>query len=285
MSVMLEPVAAAAYIRDLRTGLRALRLNRHYPPWRDVSEHLGGVGILPPGEGLPLCPAGWPHPDAWLRVRIDQRLAPELLDRLAGLEAAGDAPTIAKADYLRALSAVTALQRGGLSVALIERQARRTRFEVIIDRVELSVPSLVRWTLRLSEPEGERLTADVLTAQATERFTRRLQALTTQTALTAVLLLESGGEVEVEELVRGEIGPIRCSTGRPWISAVLSRVSRALPETSVDDPLSEGMAIPRAGAGLRLSHHRKWSVPRHEQAAARAWLTAQGSRNLIYGYR
>ncbi len=282
---MLEPLEAAAYIRDLRSGLRALRLNRHYPSWRAVSEHLGGVGILPPGEGLSLCEAGWPHPDAWLRVRIDQRLAPELLTRLAGLEAAGDGPTIAKAEYLRALTTVKSLERGGLSVALIEQQDARARFEVIIDRVELSVPSLVRWTLRISEPEGERLTADVLTARATRRFTRRLQALTTQTALAAVVLLEAEGEVVVEELVRGEIGPIRRVDGRPWLSAVLSRISRTLPETSADDPLAEGMAIPRADAGLRLSHHRKWAVPRRGQGEARGWLKAQGSRNLVYGYR
>lgn len=282
---MLEQAEAIRFIRALQSGLRALRLNRHYPPWRAISEHLDGVAIMPPGAGLRQCDAGWPHPDEWLRARIDQRLAPELLSRLEGLEAASDAPAIAKARYLRDLSGVTVLQRRELSVALIERQAQRARFEVIIDRIELSVPSLVRWTLRLSEPEGERLEADVLTARATVRFTRRLQALTTQTALTAVVLLESEGGVEVEELVRGEIGPNRMAGEGPWLSAVLSRISRVLPQTSVDDPLAAGMAIPRSALDLRLSHHRKWAVPRAELPVARAWLQKQGSRNIIYGYR
>lgn len=281
---MLEASQAGRHVRSLQSGLRALRLNRHYPSWRAVSAHLDGVAILPPGEGLRLCPAGWPHPDAWLRVRIDQRLAPELLERLRGLERAGDGPAIAKAEYLRAIQAVTPLERGGLSVALIERCAARARFEVIIDRVELSIPSLVRWTIRLSEPEGERLESDTLTARATERFTRRLQALTTQAALSAVVLLEADG-VQVEELVRGELGPNRMVDGQPWLSASLSRISRTLPQTSLDDPLAEGMAIPRADAALRLSHHRKWAVPRASQSAARGWLTEQGSRNIVYGYR
>lgn len=285
MRAVLPPDAAVRHVRALQAGLRALRLNRHFPAWRDIAAHLDGVAILPPGEGLALCEAGWPAPDAWLRVRIDQRLADELLARLAGLEAAGDAPAMAKARYLRALCAVTALSRGELSVALIERGEGRARFEVILDRIELSVPSLVRWTLRLSEPEGERLEAGDLTARATERFTRRLQALTTQPALAATLLLESEDGVVVEELVRGEVGPCRVVDGMPWLSAVLSRISRALPETSMDDPLAAGMAIPRSDAGLRLSHHRKWAVPRAAQADARAWLDALGSRNLVYAYR
>lgn len=282
---MLDRPDAIAYLSALRAGLRALRLNRHYPPWRDISAHLQGVSILPPGEGLRLSPSGWPHPDAWLRVRIDQRLAPELLARLRGLEAAGDGPAMEKAAYLRALSAVDVLGRGGLSVALIERQDQRARFEIVLDRTELSTPSLVRWTIRLSEPEGERMESDVLTARATERFTRRLHALTTQTALAAVVLLESEGGVEVEELVRGEVGPVRRTDGAPWLSAALSRVSRTLPQTSVDDPLAESMAIPRAESGLRLSHHRKWAVPQSRLSEAKGWIKGQGSRNIVYGYR
>ena len=281
---MLEAPHAVRHVRSLQAGLQALRLNRYYPPWRAVAEHLNGIAILPPGEGLQLCPTGWPHPDAWLRVRIDQRLAPELLERLRGLEGAGDAPATAKAEYLRAIQAVTPLARGGLSVALIERCAERARFEVIIDRVELSLPSLVRWTIRLSESEGERLESDILTARVTDRFTRRLQALTTQAALSAVVLLEADG-VQVEELVRGEIGPNRMVDGQPWLSAALSRISRSLPQTSLDDPLQEEMAIPRADAPLRLSHHRKWAVPRACRSAARQWLTEHGSRNIVYGYR
>ena len=275
----------AATIAQLQSALRALRLNRHFPPWRAISEHLSGVALLPPGKTLRMGNNGLPHPDEWLRVRIDQRLAPELLTRLTGLEAVGDAPSIEKANYLRALQNITALQRGGLRVSLIELTPEQARYEVIIDRVELSVPSLVRWTLRLSEFEGSRMASDVLTARATERFTRRLQALTTQPALAAVVLLESEEGLIVEELVRGEVGPARAGQSGPWLSAVLSRISRQLASTSIDDPLTANMAIPRVDADLGLSHHRKWAAPRAEVSAAKAWLREQGSRNIVYGYR
>ncbi|MEL6341612.1 MAG: hypothetical protein AAFV53_00670 [Myxococcota bacterium] len=282
---MLSPDAASRYIIDLQRGLRALRLNRHFPPWRAISGHLDGVRLLPPGERLRIdAGTGWPHPEEWLRVRVDRKLAPELLGRLQAIEAAGDLPAQQKGDYLRALLDVTPLGTAAFDVSLIELREDAARYEVIIDRLELGRPSLVRWTLRLLERGGERFSPDELEARATGRFERRLRQLTAQPPVPAMMLLQAEEGLEVEELVRGEVGPVLRRDAGPFLSAVLSRAAGHLTRISVEDHLLREMAVPSKQADFGLSHHRKWAVPRAQRSAFTAELRALGAKNIVYGY-
>lgn len=282
------PDSGARTVVDVQRGLRALRLNVHFPPWRSISDHLDGVRLLPPGAALRLDAAsGWPHPEEWLRVRVDRHLAPELLGRLQAIEAAGDLSVSAKAAYLRALLAVTPLGTPALSVSLIESAEGFARYEVVLDRLELGRPSLVRWTLRLREVGQGRFSPDALEARATEHFEQRLRRLTAQTPLAAYLLLREEPSLSIEELVRGELGPIlhRPEGSGPWVSAVLSRLSPLLSQSTVEDPLLEAdFAVPGPGLGVGLAHHRKWAVPAADMASVRAWLAARGARNIVYTY-
>lgn len=276
--------AAATHIHDLQRGLRALRLNRHFVPWQALRDHLDG---LRPGlaEGVSLADgSAWPHPDAWLRVRVDHRLAPEMAARLAPLAASGAAGARQKLAYFTAMADVTPLPLPGVSVSLVEQREGACRYEIVVDRVELARPVFVRWTLRLAEAGAERLSPDAFASSASDHFERRLQLLSTQDAVSAMLLLRAEPGLDVEEVVRAEVGPALLSAGGPRLTAVLSRAATALTRTSIDDPLSGTMTVPNASAGFGLSHHRKWAVPRTEAAAFKSALRGKGCKNIVYGY-
>ncbi|MFT4975700.1 MAG: hypothetical protein ACI8S6_001587 [Myxococcota bacterium] len=283
--MMLSASECANFIDSLQRGLRALRLNRHFPPWRDISAHLGGVGVLPPGEDLRLDEdSGWPHPEEWLRVRVDQRLAPQLLARLQPLVDARDPDSVAKADYFTAMLAAAPIGEGRVSVGLIEQSSATSRFEIVVDRLELGRPVFVRWTLRLAEAGAERLAAGAIESHASEHFTRRLQRLASQDAVSAMLLLRAEPGLEVEEIVRGEIGPLQPHPDGVRLSAVLSRAAPNLARTSVDDTLTTQMTIPNEDAGFGLSHHRKWAAPKASLSLFKHALRESGSRNIVYSY-
>ena len=273
-------------IAHLQHALRALRLNRHFPDWRPIRAHLGGIAVRPAGEPhLKVDPdSGWPHPDEWLRVRADHRLAADLLARLAPLASAGDPNVSRKKDYLQALQCIQPMRGGGVKVSLIEQGRDTSRFEIVVDRIVLGRPVFVRWTLRLSESGAKRLAPDALAARASAHFERRLQRLATQDAVAAMLLLRAEDGLTVEEIVRGEVGPVVRVGSSVRLTAVLSRAAPSLRRTSVDDPLAKAMTIPNADAGFGLSHHRKWAAPRAEVSTVKQWLRGQGSKNIVYGY-
>ena len=281
----LDAAVGTRWCRQLQAALRALRLNKHFPPWAAVAGHLDGVAHLPPGQPLRLDEATLlPAPDEWLRVGIDRELAPELLPRLRAAEAAGDQPSIDKAAYLRALCDVQPLPPSSVRTSLVHEGADRARFEVVVDRLELSLPRLVRWTFRLEETAGDRFTVAELAARASEVFAQRLRVIGTQPVAATAALLQTEHGLAVLEVVRGEIGPARAHDAGPCLSALLSRASPHLEHTAVDDPLAEQVLAP-ADDSLGYSRLRKWAVPEAARADHLAWLASLGSRNLVYTYR
>lgn len=281
----LDAAAAARWCDGLRAALRALRLNLHFPPWAALAEHARGLGRVPPGASLAIDEAsGLPDRQEWLRVRIDHELAPDLLARLAAGEAAGDPPTVAKAAYFRALAEVEPLEHGQVQASLVDLTTERAVYAVVMDRIELSVPRFVRWTLRVEDSKGGRFSAASLETRAREDFARRLRVIGTQPVATAVTLLEAEEGLSVEEVVRGEIGPALWHDAGPRLSAVLSRASRHLERTAIDDPLAESVLVPDSER-FGFSHHRKWAVPESARAEHLRWLSDRGSRNIVYTYR
>lgn len=269
-------------VAALQSALRALRLNQSHVPWRAVARHLDGVALVPPGAELRWAEA-WPHPDEWLRVRVDQRLAQDLLPRLR-IQAKRDPVSAAKVDYLESLCRIPALLDEDLRVALVHSGDGQTTCELVLDRVELALPRFVRWTLRVTDRAG-RLQPDLLHSHADPRFATLVRLLTSQSASEALAALHALPDLEVNEVVRGEIGPARPGPSGPWVSAVLSRASPALSGVRLDDPVVAHVPAPEAHHGFGLARHRKWAVPRADRAAATRWLRDQGSRNLVYGYR
>ncbi|MBW1878872.1 MAG: hypothetical protein JRI25_11745 [Deltaproteobacteria bacterium] len=282
---VLDPREAARWCDGLRAALRALRLNLYFPPWAAIADHVRGIGTVPPGARLRIDAAtGLPHLEEWLRVRIDRELAPELLERLAPAERAGDAPTTAKAAYFRGLLEVTPLGPGTVRASLVHREADRAAFAVVVDRIELSVPRFVRWTLRIEESAGGRFSVAEMETRASADFSRRLRVIGTQPVAAAVTLLEAEEGLTVEEVVRGEIGPALWHDDGPRLSALLSRASRHLEHTAIDDPLAEEVLIPD-DAHFGYARHRKWAVPEGAREAHLDWLRSLGSRNIVYTYR
>jgi hypothetical protein len=266
----------------LQSALRALRLNQSHVPWRAVARHLDGVALQPPGGAVQWADA-WPHPDEWLRVRVDQRLAQDLLPRLR-IQAQRDPVSAAKVAYLEALGQIQPLRDQDLRVALVHSGDGGTTCELVLDRVELALPRFVRWTLRVTDRAG-RLRGDLLHSHADPRFATLVRMLTSQSASEALVALHALPDLEVDEVVRGEIGPARPGRSGPWVSAVLSRASPTLTGARVDDPVVDHVPGPESHHGFGLARHRKWAVPAADRAAATQWLRGKGSRNLVYGYR
>lgn len=283
MAESLGPEAAARHCISLGRALAALRLNKHYPPWRAVADHLDAVSILPPGEQLALSEGGgWPASSEWLRARVDPGLAPGLIPTFAALADAGDLPARARLAYLQTMAAARPLFPRGLQVSLVHQEEERATFELVLDRLDLAQLHLVRWTLRVEDSPGPRLGGDAFVATATARFEDRLRRLGTEAALPAFLSLSD--ELRVLGLVRGEIGPARAGTAGPWVSAALSRIERGLRRTTIDDPLLEEIEIPSPDADFGMSHLRKWAVPSADLPILEQLLSARGSRNLTSTY-
>jgi hypothetical protein len=255
-----------------RAALRALRLNRLHVDWKAVADHAEATGE-----------PGWPDGEAWLRVRVDQRLAPEMLTRLQALESE-DAGIAAKAAWFRRLQASRLLPDETSELSLVQTEGDTTVFEWLLDRFDLATPSFVRWTLRLAAGPTQ-VTRNEGEIVPNPTLARRVRVLSSHSAMELALSLDDLPDMDVIEVCRGELGPVREGPGGPWLSASTSRVAAHVRRVVVDDPLQPGMLVPEAGSGVGLSHQRKWAVPESDVGTARQWLDNQGSRNLVYSFR
>ena len=238
-------------------ALRALRLNLYFPPWRDVAAHLAAI----PPDARRCTTTGWPHRDAWLQVRVDHDLAPGLLERMSHL----DLPEL-RAHLARSAEA-RPLVEPPVRVALVDAGPPE-RWEIRVDRLEIALPSFVRWTLRV---DGDPPHTDELRELLGERG-----------AAEAWRLLRDHEGLDVVELVRGELGPIVHGEGGPWTSAVLSRATRGPGPVRIDDPLARDLPVPGPAQRFSLSRQRKWSAASDDTKDLKRWLADRGSRNLVY---
>ena len=241
---------APVFCAQLQAALRAIRLNLYYPTWRAVSDHLAGVAHLPPDQGqLQICPrTGWPAPDEWLRFRIDHKLAPDLIHHARRAAEAGDEPSAKKAAYLQRVHELTPMEEPDIRVSLVNieeaGEVRKGRFEVVMDRWAPGEPSFIRWTVRVLDQDiGDRISVHDLEARATAAFLRRMQVLSAQPALAAWLVLWDDPDIRIEELVRGQVGPVLHRDTGPHLSATLTRIANHLTGVRVDDPLNPDLNL------------------------------------------
>lgn len=291
---------AASWCAGLGAGLRALRLNRHFPPWRRVVAHLDAMASSGPVAWHPR--SGLPSPRAWARIRAERALAGEQLEAWQ-VEATDSDELVAQVATRRArlelLASVPALPDREVQVQLRHREGDRASYKVTVDRFDGASATLSRYSLILWDTPGARLSEGELALVAETRFRLALEQLGTQDAALAFAVLQEH-VLEVEEVVRGMIGPcgVRRADGRwlgpqalepvglhgPVVSACLERVGLDVQGGRVDDPLVASVVVPQEGVGFGLARRRKWAAPRAEVETLEGWLHRSGSRNLVYAY-
>lgn len=300
----LDAQAARAWLDALGQALKALRLNRQFPPWHQVAAHLGAMGLA--AELRADRASGLPIPREWLRVRTEHELAAEGLAELMAVELAALPPERAarleaRQAALRLLLDLEPLPTRRLEVALRHLEGERASWKVVVDRLDLATATLARYSLVLTGDAGRQVSRGELELQASEGFARDLEVLATQDAALAFAVLRERG-LEVEEVVRGVIGPgllpaspegpacgpedLRgLGLSQPVLSAALERASVFLEGGKVDDPVATRVTVPGQGVDFGVASQRKWAVHVSDKARLKDWLEGRGSRGLVYTWR
>ena len=225
--IRLAGAAADGYVAVLRQLLAVARPGVHYPDARRLDAHLsflGPAGSRGVHEALELDAAtGLPTLGELLRVRADRDLADGFLrehgDRLP-----------AKAAYYRALAGVEVLPTSAVLVRLRRRERQRARFEVVHDRIEADGARLVRTTVQLEQRGVKHVGLERGDLSApTETFRRVVERWAGVDAELAFLLLAELPGVRVDEVVRGEIGPLSFAgvDAPPLLAPVFARIPGA----------------------------------------------------------
>jgi hypothetical protein len=296
--VRLEAAEAARWGARLGRALAAIRLNQHFP---EAAALAGWMAAMARGPVRLAADAGLPAAGEWARARAGRELAPAALAELAGVDALR-LPTeeagrlAARREELAALAALPPLPSRRVEVQLRHRERGRASWQVRVDRVDLVTGTLARYTLIVGGRADGRISDGELDLAATERFSQQLDVLAAQDAALAFAVLRDQEGLEVDEVVRGVIGPA-ILPGRagppllwpvvsdgPVLSACLERASPDVAGGRVDDCLAGAVVVPGEAARFGVSRQRKWAAPAGEVAALTAWLRARGSRGMVYGY-
>lgn len=294
--IALSSADTKQWLIQIELALKALRLNKQFPPWKRLAAHMklmGNTIRLEADNALPI-------PRQWIRVRAQKEIAAEALQELAEVDA--DAlPTrdrtelLKKRAYLCAVQNLVPLPAREITVALRHRSENRASYEVIVDRFDLATATFARYTIIVADTPGRSVSPGELQLHASENFRSRLELLATQNAALAFADLRQQGLV-VEEIVRGVVGPaVLPQRAGPQelrhlpftqlaLSACLERVSLNLQQGRVDDPLGRSFTVPAAKVDFGLSWQRKWAAARADLPILKGWLKSVGSRNLVYGF-
>jgi hypothetical protein len=279
--VVLRGEAARAWAGDVARGLGALRLNQHFPPWQRLAAWVRAIAAR--GEVRLDARSGLPTPREWLRLRVDRDLAGPALAELATVDEKRLGPDDrALLDARRkALIEVQALEDVPLRevhYALRDQDGGRESWLVRVDRFDLATATIARYTLVTWGKPGKAV----------------LELLSTQDAALAFAVLRDREGVDVEEVVRGVVGPgalpDRCGPEAivglplcgPTVSACLERASLDVARGVVDDPLAGTVVVPGEGETFGISRQRKWAAPKRGVEPLKRWLSDRGSRNLVY---
>ncbi|MEQ1571615.1 MAG: hypothetical protein ABMA64_38660, partial [Myxococcota bacterium] len=273
------------WTRAIGAGLAALRLNQHFPPWEAVARWLAVTD-----DPLWLDPRrGWPIPREWVRIRVERELAAGALADLDAIDRSPDPRGIAsrRAHHQR-LRDLPPIPVFDVRIALRELRGADASWWVRADRWDVATGTFARYTVTVGDravrgSDGELRPATDLGA--------RLETLGAEDASLAFAVLRDREGLRVDEVVRGVLGPAHAPglagplpgvlTG-PMVSAALERASVDLTDGRIDDPLVDEVVVPAAGAGFGVARQRKWAVTAADVGPLRAWLTARGSRNLVY---
>ena len=294
---------ASGYAAVARHLLAVARPGAHYSDGRRLDAHLSFLvdAGQPPGT-LDVDPrTGLPTLRQLLRVTADADLARrELADEPA------DSP---RRRYWEALAAAEVMRPSTVDVRLRVRASGRVRLEVVHDRIDAASGLFLRYTA-LVEVRGTRQVAmsrDEL-PEPTQAFLNLMERNSGADAELALLLLSDLPGVTVEEVVRGQIGPlhfagidvpqlltpvVRDCPGAFILHLALERAGIAVSEDRCRDPLASlyrhrlsARARPaidaRAAAlGYHVAKERRLVCTPSAEPALRSTLARAGARVVV----
>lgn len=288
-----EADGGVAIARSLARGIGALRLNQHFPS----AERLRALLPYLPDAGRLRLDArnGLPVGSEWARLAAEHAEAPASLAAWADLP--DSEPLVgARRHELAELCAIAGPPIREIHVALRHLDGQRASFIVRVDRIDLATGTIARYTLTIGDVVGRMVEQRALELRASDAFRARLELLSSQDAGLAFAALREGDGLDVEEVVRGVLGPVvipgmagpDALTELPVreiiVSACLERASVDVRGDAVDDPLASTVVLAAPNEGFGVSRQRKWAASRPDVAPLKAWLADRRSRNLVYGY-
>jgi hypothetical protein len=299
-TVRLGGAQADAYLAVLRGLLQVARPGAHYPDPRRLDGHLALLG--PEGSrgvhgGVDVDPAsGLPSLRQLLAVRAERDVA-------AGYLTQHPRAASARAQYYRRLAASDVLAASSVDVRLRRRERSLVALEVVHERVDAASGLPLRYTLHLTQRGGRHAVVDGELARPTRRFTSLLERHAGADAELTLLLVSELPGVTVEEVVRGQIGPLSL-TGlavpellRPVLEGVpgavvlhlaLDRAGTGVAEDRCRDPFTrlyrdslshearELVERRRAALGYRVAKERRLVCTPSAEAPLRAALAGAG---------
>jgi hypothetical protein len=301
----LEGPAADAYVRVLRSLLALARAGSHYPdPVRfdALLAFLGPAGSRGVHADLLVDPvSGLPRVSQLLGVRADREVARDEQER-------GLAPLPERRAYHEALRAVELSPASSVEVHLRRREGRRAHLEIVHDRLDAANGCPVRYTVRLSHQGRSVKVTDADVALPSERFVALVERHAGADAELAFLLISDLPGVRVEEVVRGQVGPLHMAgidapavlagviAGVPGALILHLALERAGLEVSADrvrDPFSvlyrdalqadsRGLVeAKRARLGYHVSKERRLVCTPSAEAPLRAALRGAGTPLVV----
>lgn len=182
----LSQAQAAKWAAQLGGALKALRLNRHFPPWRHVAAHLRAIPCHKPVRWSQK--SGLPASTEWMELAAARELAPSQLHRWQPSE--GDAPNTAKRiaaerHRLAMLAALPDLPHRQITVRLRQRAGDHASYLIVVERFDPTTVTIARYTLIMNDRPGTNVSDGELELRAAEHFHTALCSLTTQDAALA----------------------------------------------------------------------------------------------------
>jgi hypothetical protein len=252
------------------------RPGTHYPDARRLAAHLARLG--PAGShgvhgSLEVAPgSGLPTVRQLLRVQAERQAALES-------RAAGDRWPAARRAYYEELAAHEVLAPSSVEVRLRRREGRAAFLEVVHDRIDAASGCFLRFTVHLRQKgaRAARLDDDDLAAPR-RRFLTLLERHAGADAELALLLLSDLDGVEVEDVVRGQVGPLTfAGTECP---ALLAPVLEAVPGAFVLH-----LALERAGREVAEDRGRDPFARMYRDTLGADARAAVEEKRAALGYR
>lgn len=190
---------ADGYVAILRALVDAAHLSSAFPDARRIDAHvalLGPSGSSGVHRQIHVDPrSGLPTVRQLLAVRADRDVAPA-------------ATSAERQAYARALAAAALLETASLDVRLRRQTSEGVQVEVVHDRIDAASGCLVRITALLTDAAGRHLEVDHPQVRPRTSFLRQVERHAGGDAELALLLLASLPGIEVEDVQRGQVGPL-----------------------------------------------------------------------------
>jgi len=252
----LEGESLERYVARLTALIDAARLNKLFPDPRRVN---AVYRAMRPSQGrITVDPrSGLPSEKDVSRVFTDAQLAAQAVQEPAVGDSAAARRHRERHDYYESLRRDPPGEPVSLSLSLrrVDDTQQKAHFTVVFDRFDLAEAVFVRYTIQLAQKSSRwtrqqvELIGDDLSY--TRNFRNVISRFTSDEAEFAFLLLSDLPNIEVEDVVRGRVGPLYVeSASVPAEYQPLVRDGAAVLHLPMD---RAGKSVPRDGSGDPLT--------------------------------